>query len=167
MRNSAAAANRKITCNFATMACIIAPTAGKPATFTWPKMKTNSDPALRIQCTLHCDLRLVSGATAIVTHVARQAGLSEDDQNDLTSAALTACRQTPGSSSTDDSPRQIQIDASAFSDRVEVGVEFSGNAVSASLEGLAADRVSQENVDGRTRLTLVKYSNAAKARAKA
>lgn len=155
-------------CNFATMACIIAPIAGKLATSTWPKMNnTNSDPALRIQCTLHCDLRLVAGAAAIVAHVAQQAGLSEDEQNDLSSATLAACRQTRNSSSTGDSPRQIQIEASAFSDRVEVGVEFSGNAVSASLEGLAADRVSQENVDGRTRLTLVKYTNAAKARAKA
>lgn len=167
MKNSVAAANRKITCNFATTACIIALTAGKPATFTWPKMTKNSDPALRIQCTLHCDFRLVSGATAIVTHVARQAGLSEDEQNDLSSAALTACRQTLSSSSTDGSSRQIQIDASAFSDRVEVRVEFSGKVVGASLEGLVADHVSQENVDGRTRLTLVKYSNAAKARPKA
>ncbi len=131
-------------------------------------MSTNSDRALRIQCTLHCDPRLISGATAIVTHVALQAGLAENEQTELTSAALAACRHVSGSPHNGiDPPREIQIDAAAFPDRVEVAVEFSGNGVSGSLEALAVDRVSQENVDGRARLTLVKYSNAAKARPKA
>jgi hypothetical protein len=131
-------------------------------------MNTNTDRVLRIRCALHGDDRLVAGAAVVVTHLARQAGLSEDEQSELTSASLAACQKAVGFPTAGiDPPRELQLDAAAFSDRVEVTVEFSGNGASASLEGLAADQVSQENVDGRTRLTLVKYSNAAKARPKA
>src|ERR1700730_10344378 len=91
------------------MACIIARTAGRPATCASPTpMTTNSDraasaskliqtapsaPAIRIQWTLHDDPRLIAVATASAAHVGRHGGLSERAQEDLAGAAIEACRE--------------------------------------------------------------------------
>jgi anti-sigma regulatory factor (Ser/Thr protein kinase) len=154
-------------------------------------MHTEPDPMApnaRIQCTLQNDPRLIAGVAAVVAHVARRAGLSGRAEEDVSTAAAEACREAfllcnrPGAPSS-----SIQLAIADLSDRVEVTIESSGGALPAAgppapLKGAAAkagkgigkplggdlvERVERETRDGRTRVTLVKYCDAAKSRPKA
>ena len=124
----------------------------------------------------------------MVAHVARRAGLSERAQASISAAAAEACRETfllldkqAGA------PSSIKLVAADFADRVEVTIESSARALPAvgphtpresaatragegigkPLGGNLMDRVERETRNGRSRVTLVKYCNAAKSPPKA
>lgn len=124
----------------------------------------------------------------MVAHVARRAGLSERAEADISTAAAEACRETFLLLISQAGPScSIELAVADFSDRVEVTIESSARALPATgpyalregaarkagegigrpLEGDLVDRVECETRDGRSRVTLVKYCDAAKSRPKA
>ena len=123
------------------MACIIARTAGRLATYASPTpMTTNYDraasaskliqtapsaAAIQIQCTLHNDPRLIAGASAIAAHVGRHGGLSERAQEDLAAAAIEACREVFRLGPNRGPLPSAQLAAASFPDRVKVSIELS------------------------------------------
>jgi anti-sigma regulatory factor (Ser/Thr protein kinase) len=141
-------------------------------------------PTIRIQCTLHNDLRLIVGASAIAAHVAQHGGLSERAQEDLATAAIEACREVFRLRPKRDSLLTGQLTASSFPDRVEVSVESSAargrvgpaprgkrptKGAAAAKKGKAfagalVDDVRRETREGRACITLVKYCGAVKSR---
>jgi hypothetical protein len=121
----------------------------------------------RIACALHNDPRLIAGVAAAVAHVARRAGLPERAEADISTAAAEACRETFLLLDCQRGPAPtIHLLIADFSDRVEVTLE-SSEKISKVLEGDLVDRVECETRDGRSRMTLVKYCDAAKSRPKA
>lgn len=136
----------------------------------WPTpMNGDSDQRARnarIACTLHNDPRLIAGVAALIAHVARRAGFSERAEADLSTASMEACRETfLQLASHAGPPASITMAIEDFSDRVEVTIESSAKAL--PLKGELVDRVECETHDGRCRVTLVKYGNAAKPRPRA
>jgi hypothetical protein len=142
----------------------------------------------RIECTLNHDPRLLSGVTAVVAHVARRAGLSERVGANISAAAAEACREAfLGLNSQAAPPSSVKLVAVDFADRVEVTIETAaqtlpvasprapresagtrtGEGIGKSLEGDLVDRVERETLSGRSRVTLVKYCDAAKSPPKA
>jgi hypothetical protein len=143
-------------------------------------------PTSRIECTLHRDSRLMPGIAAVVAHVARRAGLSERAEADISAAAAEACRETfLALDSQAGSPSSVKLVAADFADRVEVTIESSAKALraggphpvgegAATKEGIGkprggnlVDRVERETRNGLSRVTLVKYCDAAKPGPKA
>lgn len=134
-------------------------------------MSTDPGPGGRIECILHNDVRLIAGAAALASHVARHAGLSEGAQEDLDRAVAEACRQAFQLS---DRARlagaTVQLAVESFPDRVEVAVEYPEGEGATSAKAacshepaapLPVDHVERTTHDGRCRMTLVKYSGAA------
>jgi anti-sigma regulatory factor (Ser/Thr protein kinase) len=141
----------------------------------------------RIECTLHHDSRLMPGITAVVAHVARRAGLSEQAEASISAAAAEACREAfLLLDSQAGSPFSVKLIVADFADRVEVTIESPARALPATaldalrkgaaakagegmgkpLEGNLVDRVERETRNGLSRVTLVKYCDAAKSRPK-
>ena len=137
----------------------------------WP-IPMSTDPSCgaenaRIASTLHNDRRLLAGVSAIVAHAARRAGLPEQAQAEFAAAAAEACREAFLSCESDGgSSCAIQLVVADLSDRIEVTIESwarAGEEVAKRVKGEGVDRVDRETRDGRTRMTLVKYHDAAKS----
>jgi anti-sigma regulatory factor (Ser/Thr protein kinase) len=144
-------------------------------------MPIDSAKTLWIECTLQNDPRLIPGLAAVVTHAVRYAGLSEQEQADVSTAVVEACRETfRRLRPKDNSAAAIKIFVADFADRVEVKIESSGETAPGDLdwlrkdagtrkvggprpmEGTLVDRVQYEARDGRSRITLVKFCGASK-----
>lgn len=128
----------------------------------------------RTEVTLENDPRLLAAVIPIVQHAAQNAGLDQQSQLGLVSAAVQACKETfPFLNGRESFLRMI---VQNFPDRVEVAIEHPGEGApmagldsfcggcGEAAQGIAAalfrtqlDRVLYESRDGRTRVTLVKY----------
>ena len=140
-------------------------------------MSTDAANGGRAECILHNDPRLFAGAAALVAHVARRAGLSERAQEDLDQAVAEACRQAfQMSGRARRAGATIHLAVESFPDRVEVAVEYpEGKGATAAktarshapAPSLPVDTMERTTHDGRCRMTLVKYSGAAKSSSRA
>jgi hypothetical protein len=144
-----------------------------------------TDPA-RTECTLNDDGRLIIAVGTVAGHTAQRAGLPEEVQQCLADAVVRACRETFAVVGNNGGrPRQdsaIRVVIAGFPDRVEAVIEYSGAELPKSsldsvlrcgaqeTEGAASrpaddsrlDRVQYASLDGRSRLTLVKYRGTVK-----
>lgn len=140
-------------------------------------MSTDPGPGGPTECILNNDPRLIAGAAALASHVARRAGLSERAQQDLNQAVAEACCQAfQMSGQARRTGATIRLAVGSFPDRVEVAVEYpEGKAATAAeaarshapVAPLPVDHVERTTHDGRCRMTLVKYSSAAKSSSRA
>jgi len=152
------------------MASIIVRIAGKPAMSAWLKpMTTDSS---RVVLLLPNDERLIAALDAVVAHAGERAGLSRQEQAELTHSAEEACEETFSSVGRNGNPI-LRVVVSDFPNRVEVSIEDSSirhragrdfsavsnepDPVTAALEGMQVDRLHHELREGRPRTTLVKY----------
>jgi hypothetical protein len=162
---------------------IIVRTAARHATSaSWRPVTT--DPA-RTELKVHNDSRLLLAVGAIVSHAAHRVGLPREAQEGFAEATMDACRETfPLIGNDTDGNRDLRMTVEDFSDRVQVTIEHSGDAnptagldsfVGGSKEGVAAgishslqdtrvDRVKYDTHEGRSRMTLIKYRDASKAK---
>jgi hypothetical protein len=122
----------------------------------------------RMECNLDNDPRLLASFGAIFAHAARRAGLSDETQNDVASAAVDASREMATSnngSASDAATTHVVVDE--FADRLEVTIDSPPGAKSdgirARLEGKASDRIRCESRDGRIRVTMLKPCAVAKS----
>lgn len=136
---------------------------------------------------LHDDARLLAAIPSVVQFAAERCGLSSEAQQGLAEAAVEACKETfplMEGQTTDGEPT-VKVIVSDFTDRVEVAIEhtgealptagldtFVGDAVSGEGAGLSkalqmtkVDRVQYQTGEGRSRMTLIKYCDGGKARA--
>lgn len=138
----------------------------------------------RIECKFDDDPRLIAGATTIVAHIARRAGLADGAAREITTAAVDACEATVQSvRETSDSRKTIQLAAAEFPDHIEVTIGVMPGASNAGrpprslelpsdsadkirqrLKSEAVDGINVEVLDGTPRVTLVKNCGAAKRR---
>lgn len=142
-------------------------------------MLNNTDPAQAalaargapVKCTLDNDSRLMAGVGAVAAYAAQRAGFSERMQEDASTAAVDACRETflaiGGTSGAPAASLALELGVTGFSDRVEMTIESSGGAppsvksaeqICKRLEGALAARVQCEIREGRFCLSLVKLS---------
>lgn len=122
---------------------------------------------------------------AIVSHAAHRAGLPREAQEGFAEAAIDACRETfPLVENSNDGNRDLRMIVEDFPDRVQVTIEHSGEAkptagldsfvggstdnvaagISHSLQDTRVDRVKYDTHEGRSRMTLIKYRDASKAK---
>jgi len=147
-------------------------------------MTTGSDWITRIECRLDGDPRLIEGASEIVAHVARQAGLSDAVIREIADAALQACGAVSAVFvESGIVSAKMKLATAEFPDRIEVTIEPSsdqwnaararGTAASSAsfadkvrekLKSTAVDGLDIESIDGAPRVTLVKKTGAAKRR---
>jgi len=140
-------------------------------------MSTDPGTGGRTECILHNDPRLIAGAAALASHVARRAGLSERVQEELDQAVTEACRQAfQLSGRAQLAGATIHLAVESFPDRVEVAVEYQEGKSAISAEAacshtpaarLPVDHIERTTHDGFCRMTLVKYSGAAKSSSRA
>jgi hypothetical protein len=144
-----------------------------------------TDPA-RTELKVHNDPRLLTAVGAIVSHSAHRAGLPHEAQKGIAEAAVDACRETfPLLGNEHNSDRDLCLTVEDFPDRVQVTIEHSGESkptagldsfvggakegvaegISNSLQDTRVDRVQYETVDGRSRMTLIKYRSGRKTNA--
>ena len=138
-----------------------------------PSAKTSSalgGRTSRIECNLDNDPRLLACVETVVAHAAQRAGLPEDAQQLLATAAFGASREMVGSSNGSApaaTPTRLTVDE--FSDRLEITIDSSTPANTdrfcKQLEATAGDRVQCESRDGRIRVTLLKPCGVAKSSA--
>jgi hypothetical protein len=143
---------------------------------------TSADPALlRTECMIQNDSRLMAGASAVVLDAARRANLSESAQTALMDAVVGICRAVFAiAEKSEGKDTKITLVTSDFPDRVEVAIDYagdvtpdfgisgrgakglrselSGDAVQSRRPDDAVDRVSHSTHDGRSRVTLTKFS---------
>jgi hypothetical protein len=127
---------------------------------------------------LHNDARLLAAVGAVICFSSTHCGLSPEAQDALTSAAVTACKETfpllPKDSGGDATLKMVVAD---YPDRIEVQIQHKGEAsptagldsfagnlqaaggvgLNAALQGTSVDRVQYETKDGVSRMTLIKY----------
>jgi hypothetical protein len=158
------------------MGYITVPTAARRATWHW-LIKMTTEPA-RTELVLHDDARLLAAVGAVICFSATRCGLSQEAQDALTSAAVTACRETfPLVPNGPEGHPTLTMVVSDYPDRVEVQIQhkgeptptagldsFAGNlqavggaGLSAALQQTSVDRVQYETKDGVSRMTLIKY----------
>jgi hypothetical protein len=143
-------------------------------------MPIDSATTLRIECTLHNDPRLILGLGALAGRAALHAGLSDQEQEDLSAAAEQACRETFSGLDPGKNPAAvIKVFVAHLADRIEVrvesaeeptarrgGIDRNAAAVqhenSRSMEGRLVDRVQFETGEGHSRITLVKFCRASR-----
>jgi anti-sigma regulatory factor (Ser/Thr protein kinase) len=139
-------------------------------------MPKNTDPAQTahaargapVKCTLDNDPRLFAGAGVIAAYVAQRAGFSEKMQEDVSTAAVEACRETflaiGGALA---APSIIELGVTGFPDRVEITIGASGGAlppvksaeqICKRLERALAARVQCEIREGRFCVSLAELS---------
>jgi hypothetical protein len=124
----------------------------------------------RIECNLDNDPRLLACVESVVAHAALRAGLPEDAQQLLATAAFGASREMVGSangSAGAAAPTRLIVDE--FSDRLEITIDSPASANTdrfcKQLEANAGDRVRCESRDGRIRVTLLKPCGVEKSAA--
>ncbi|MGH9718488.1 MAG: hypothetical protein ACRD4R_17400 [Candidatus Acidiferrales bacterium] len=147
-------------------------------------MSTSPERIARIECQVGDDPRLIAGASVIVAHVARRAGLSGGAATEIALAASDSCSaafhalREPEWSWT-----AIKLGAAEFPDHIEVTIEpllekskaaggrFSSmlpadftDKIRAKLKNAALDGFDVGLRDGIPRITLVKCTGAAKRR---
>jgi anti-sigma regulatory factor (Ser/Thr protein kinase) len=140
-------------------------------------MSTDPGPGGPTECILNNDPRLIAGAAALASHVARRAGLSERAQEDLYQAVAEACRQAfQMSGRARRTGATIHLAVESFPDRVEVAVEYPEGKGATAAEAarshapaaaLPVDHIERTKHDGRCRMTIVKYCGVAKSSSRA
>ncbi|MDE3109251.1 MAG: ATP-binding protein [Acidobacteriota bacterium] len=146
-------------------------------------MSVHPEEIARIEGKFHADPRLIAGAMAIVTHVARRAGFAETAAAELRIAATEACNafaEVLGARA--NSSSEIQLAASEFPGHIEVAVNFApgepgaGNPHDVPLKPDLAARLREELANapvdamnaaienGYPKITLIKNCRAAKRR---
>jgi hypothetical protein len=120
----------------------------------------------KVECALQDDSRLIAAVGAIVSHAAKRAGLSEQEQEEAGCGSIDACRKTFAMMRAHGQRRtSLQLVVEAFPDRIILTVEPSGEstlqASSASKDGPAKisgfDRVHYDTSNGRSRMILTRY----------
>jgi len=122
----------------------------------------------RIECTFDNDPRLIASLGVVVSHAAKRAGLSEKNQEQVTTAAVEASREMLTSANGDRTgASKTKLIVEEFSDRLEVTIESAAGAKPEEfrnrLEAAGTDRVRCDGREGRVRVTLVKSCGAAKS----
>lgn len=144
-------------------------------------MSADSEPVSRIECKLNEDPRLIAGASAIVAHVARRAGLSAAAAAEIAGAASAACTAVFQAIGGGKASASLKLAVAEFPDRVEATIEPApedwkalrtssskgrpagfAEQIRQRLKGAALDGLEAESQDGVPRVTLVKSSGAAK-----
>jgi anti-sigma regulatory factor (Ser/Thr protein kinase) len=144
------------------------------------QMPIDSVKTFWIECTLHNDQRLITGLAAVIERVALHAGLSEREQQEISTAAVEACGETFARADARKEPAsEIKVFIADFPDRIEIKVESADAPISARsakmpkdvpashknlrlMEGKLVDRVQDDARDNRSRITLVKFFAASK-----
>jgi hypothetical protein len=139
-----------------------------------------------VEMTLTNDARLLAAVDTIINQMALSAGFAEQAK-DLAAATIQICQQTfllGGVKGDASSP--IHVGVANYPDRIEIVVQSNGvdvadkslkttdNAAKAGeekirevLESVPVDRFQFETLEGRQRITLIKYCGAAKSRTNA
>ncbi len=141
-------------------------------------MNAHPEGVLHIECKLDGDPRLIAGAAIIVVHVARRAGMADQDASEIGDATNEACNAMLQTLQAAGSSRAILLAADDLANRIEVTVEPVPNGsgahpLSSDESRHLADRIRQiakssadgSNVelhDGSPRITLLKNCGAAK-----
>jgi hypothetical protein len=165
------------------MDCTIVRSAAKHVMFESLTMSAHSERISGIECKLDDDPRLVAGASVIVAHVARRAGLSDPVAAEIAGGASAACAAVFQAIGRGESSAAIKLAVAEFPDRVEVTIEPSpedlkklrasssaerpagfAEEIRQRLKGAELDGLNVELRDGIPRVTLVKNSGAAKRR---
>jgi anti-sigma regulatory factor (Ser/Thr protein kinase) len=140
----------------------------------------NADPS-QVELRLPKDQRLIAAVDAVVAHASERAGLSQEEQTELSRATAEACDETFSLAARNGKPNPIvRVVISDYPNRVEVSIEESAEArggrgqervatpaekldpVNAALEQMEIDRVHHEVREGRPCTILVKHHAGAK-----
>jgi hypothetical protein len=156
------------------MGYITVPTAAKRATWHWPM---NTEPT-RTELVLHDDPRILAAVGAVVSFSSARCGLTAEQQDALTAAAVAAAKETfPLAAKDETGDPAVTMVITDYPDRVEVEIahkgeatpsagldSFAGNlqaaggtALNAALQKTVVDRVQYANKDGVQKMTLIKY----------
>ena len=105
------------------MGYITVPTAARRATWRWQTRMT-TEPA-RTELLLHDDARLLAAIGAVISFAGTHCGLSTENQEALTTAAVEACKETfplvpPGA----DGERALKLVVADYPDRIEVEIQY-------------------------------------------
>jgi hypothetical protein len=164
------------------MECTTVQIAGRLATFESLTMSEHPESTSRIKCRLACDPRLVAGATAIVAHVARRAGLDDSAVSQISEAMAEVCAAVAlAQGETGKLLGEVEFTAAEFSGHVEVTIKLLSRAPDSDRTQVASERlrdlaekireklrskgidgVTVEVLDGSPQVTLVKSCGAAK-----
>ena len=121
----------------------------------------------RMECNLDNDPRLLASFGAIFAHAARRAGLSDETQEDVASAAVDASGEMATSNNGSGSAATTHVVVEEFSDRLEVTIDSQAGSKSEGIrkrmEAKASDRIRCESRDGRIRVTMLKPCAVAKS----
>jgi anti-sigma regulatory factor (Ser/Thr protein kinase) len=122
----------------------------------------------RVECTFDNDPRLIVSLGAVISHAAKRAGLPEQTQQEVATAAVEASREMLISANGKGSgASKTKLVVEEFSDRLEVTIESSACArpegIRKRLEGTVTDRVRCDGREGLVRVTLLKSCSAAKS----
>jgi len=113
----------------------------------------------------------MAGVGVVISHAAEQAALSEPASKDLLTAVQEACRRMfTALRDAKASDQTLRVASTNFPDRVEVTVESSGrispeavDEIRKTVAALNVDRAECEIIEGRLRVTLSKYADAARS----
>jgi anti-sigma regulatory factor (Ser/Thr protein kinase) len=142
---------------------------------------TTADPS-RVEILVPQDERLIAAVEAVVAHASERAGLSAEEQAELTIATEEACRETFQQASRGGALNPVlRIVVCDFPERVEVSIEESNRpgapagraaseatsarqpeAISAAPQPLKVDHLDHETREGGSRTHLVKHHASAK-----
>lgn len=122
------------------MGSTIAPNAGKHATFESLTMTAPTDGMAQIVCKFDGDPRLIAGASMVVAHVARRAGLEEPALGELAAAAANVCEAMARTVQlAPDSRARLQLTATEFPDRLEISADVLPDSAAASSSNPSSD----------------------------
>jgi len=87
-------------------------------------MSISSTKSFRIECSLHHDPRLVAGLSALAARAALHAGLSEQEQLDVSAETWKACREVFSDPDLKSNPAAaIRVFLEFFGDRFEIKID--------------------------------------------
>lgn len=120
------------------------------------------------------DHRLLPAVDAILAHACERAGLSGNEQRDLSRAVFEACDESFSLAGRNGNPQaKLRVLISDFPNRVEVAIEQSNggpalpdsrsmpaaapDAIAGALQDMKVDLLRRDVHEGRPRTVLVKY----------
>lgn len=107
------------------MGSIIVLNVAKHAMFKLLTMTGHPEGLIQIECKFDNDPRLIAGASMIVAHVARRAGLEERSVSELAAAALKVCIEMARPVQQGlRSHAELHLSATEFPDRIEITADL-------------------------------------------
>jgi hypothetical protein len=126
---------------------------GKHVMFKLPTMTGHPEALLQIECKFDSDPRLIAGASTVVAHVARRAGLEERSVAELTAAAVKVFEEMARTVQQAASSRsQVHLRATEFPDRIEIMAALLFD--SASMSGSNSSSGTHDDLEVKIRQQL-------------